>query len=390
MRLLFLLSVVILLSFPTQSWTKGIEFFKGSWEQALEKAGLEDKIIFVDAYAQWCGPCKRMAKTVFTTDKAGEFFNKNFINFKMDMESEPGREFGKKYPVSAYPTLFFINSEGKIVLNTKGAQNLEGLIKLGNSALQKGLDLESLEAKYQEGNRDVQFLYKYVKALNKSNKSPLKVANAYLRSQKNLQTEFNRKFIYESLYTADSKIFQWFVEDRQEIEKIFGKDPVENQIEKACRRTFAQAIKFDTPDLWQEARTKAKDNLGSKGEKMAMEFDLDYYAHKKENKLYLKTTKSYVKTHVKNNAALLDATAKRLLTDFKEDEKILRYAEGIAAKASENGGLAEYHQTYAKILLASKKHGLALEEAKKALAIAKNYGAYTKDIEILIKKIEGA
>ena len=57
----------------------GIEFFKGTWEEALAEAKAQDKIIFMDAYAVWCGPCKRMAATVFTDKKVGKFYNENFI-----------------------------------------------------------------------------------------------------------------------------------------------------------------------------------------------------------------------------------------------------------------------------------------------------------------------
>lgn len=91
---------------PVENNVEGIQFFHGTWAEALEKAKIEDKLLFVDAYAQWCGPCKVMAKNVFTQKKVGDFFNENFINLKMDMETTDGASFGHKYPVSAYPTLF--------------------------------------------------------------------------------------------------------------------------------------------------------------------------------------------------------------------------------------------------------------------------------------------
>lgn len=43
---------------------QGVIFEKGTWKEVLEKANRENKIIFVDIYTSWCGPCKNVAKTV--------------------------------------------------------------------------------------------------------------------------------------------------------------------------------------------------------------------------------------------------------------------------------------------------------------------------------------
>jgi thiol:disulfide interchange protein len=45
--------------------SKGIRFEHGlSWAQVKEKAKAENKYIFMDCYATWCGPCKAMDKNV--------------------------------------------------------------------------------------------------------------------------------------------------------------------------------------------------------------------------------------------------------------------------------------------------------------------------------------
>ena len=60
----------------------GISFIEGDWKKVLAKAKAEKKLIFVDAYATWCGPCKKLQKEVFPDAAVGSFFNKNFINAK--------------------------------------------------------------------------------------------------------------------------------------------------------------------------------------------------------------------------------------------------------------------------------------------------------------------
>jgi thiol:disulfide interchange protein len=115
---------------------QGIDFMKGSWADALAKAKKEDKLIFLDAYASWCGPCKYMARTTFTEEKAGTFFNKNFVNYKMDMEKHPdGPRLSKKYGLEAYPTLYFIDKNEKMVHMSVGALNVKELLAEAQIAL---------------------------------------------------------------------------------------------------------------------------------------------------------------------------------------------------------------------------------------------------------------
>ncbi len=68
----------------------GIQFTDEAWAAIVKKAKAENKIIFLDAYASWCGPCKLLQKNVFTRSDVGELFNKNFINVKVDMERGEG------------------------------------------------------------------------------------------------------------------------------------------------------------------------------------------------------------------------------------------------------------------------------------------------------------
>lgn len=115
----------------------GIQFTEGAWSKILEKAKKEKKIIFFDAYASWCGPCKQLQKYVFTRQDVGDFFNQNFVNVKKDMEEGEGPMLASVYPLDAYPTLFFIDGNGKIIKKFVGGLAPEDLIQLGKSVLKK-------------------------------------------------------------------------------------------------------------------------------------------------------------------------------------------------------------------------------------------------------------
>ena len=103
------LSFVCVLVACYASHAQGVKFESGTWKEILTKAKTENKTIFVDVYTKWCGPCKHVSETVFPQEKLGEYYNSRFINFKIDAESPAGKEFVKTYPVTGYPTFFFIS-----------------------------------------------------------------------------------------------------------------------------------------------------------------------------------------------------------------------------------------------------------------------------------------
>ncbi|MFT6983264.1 MAG: thiol:disulfide interchange protein [Crocinitomicaceae bacterium] len=114
----------------------GITFKSMTLEKAQKEALKSGKLIFIDAYTDWCGPCKRMAATSFKDPAVGELFNANFINLKIEMEKNPeGPGIARKYSVKAYPTLIIIDGTGKVVKQTIGMKSKDQLLAMANSVL---------------------------------------------------------------------------------------------------------------------------------------------------------------------------------------------------------------------------------------------------------------
>lgn len=109
---------------------KGISFEHGKLSDAKKLAKETHKIIFIDSYTQWCGPCKKMAAQVFTDADVGKYFNSNFINVKMDMEETEGMLVGRRYSVNFYPTLLFIKPTGELVRKEVGYHSKSQLLSL--------------------------------------------------------------------------------------------------------------------------------------------------------------------------------------------------------------------------------------------------------------------
>lgn len=108
---------------------QGIKFEKGTFAEILAKAKAQKKLVFMDVYASWCGPCKRMAAEVFTQKKVGDYFNATFVNAKFDAEVGEGRTIAARYGVNAYPTFLLLNGDGKLVGKMVGGSPADEFIR---------------------------------------------------------------------------------------------------------------------------------------------------------------------------------------------------------------------------------------------------------------------
>ena len=134
---------------------KGIQFFKGTFAQALAKAKAEGKPLFVDFYAVWCGPCKKMEKQIFTQPEVGEYFNKHFVAVQLDAEKPENVDVAKTYKVEAFPTLGIFDGEGKALSINVGYMNAQELLAMAKTAVGEVKGFEQLYKEYRQNPNDL-------------------------------------------------------------------------------------------------------------------------------------------------------------------------------------------------------------------------------------------
>ncbi|MFC0263737.1 thioredoxin family protein [Fontibacter flavus] len=115
-----------------EKWNK-MEFYEGSWEEVLEAAKNQNKPIFIDIYATWCGPCKMMKLHTFSNKEVARFYNENFINLALDGEKGKGAELMERYNLGAFPSLLYLNEKGELITHTKGYHNPKQFTELGKA-----------------------------------------------------------------------------------------------------------------------------------------------------------------------------------------------------------------------------------------------------------------
>ncbi len=365
MKFAITLTACLFMSAPMALAT-GIEFFQGTFAEAKEAAAAEGKLIFVDAYTTWCGPCKRMSKNVFTLEDVGEYYNETFVNVKLDMEKGEGKTFQREYRVTAFPTLLFLDPMGKLVHRKVGGMDGPNFIKLGRFAASKSNVTSDLDQEYADGARDPAFMAKYVKALAKAKRPLLKITNEYLSSQPDLTSKDNLTVIFYGTVEADSRIFNLLVKNRKAIEALFGAEKVAERIEDAGWATVAKAIQYDNADLMMEAVDKVKRYASDRAKAFELKAKMSFYAAQDDPSSYLKSAKSYARMGTKEKVEVVNYIAKKL----SHQPSLMSHAERWSLEVAKEEPSELHCLTAAQILYTLGKYGEARKYATEALEYA--------------------
>ncbi len=390
LRKLSLLAFLFSLSLGTTA--QGIEFFHGTWEEALVKAEAEGKLIFVDAYTTWCGPCKRMSANVFPVAEVGDVFNANFINVKLDMEKAESTSFRKVHPVRAYPTLLWINGKDEAVHTSVGGKTVDKLISVANEAIAKQDDIETLASAWEAGDRDPKLAFTYIRALVRRQEPHLKTANDYLRSQKDLNSPENLSIIQVAATNADSRIFDLLLKNKSAIIALNGQDSFDATVKSAVKATKARALEYKDPSLLETAVKKLSAVDPTAGKQLALEGKFEMDAKGTDEKAFVKSMKNYLKKGVSGDANRLQAVYQVAANSkFIGSDKVLDMAVEAAAAsaaAAADGGFEKYYRL-ANFLLKQNRAEKALTYAKMAKELMPEGKAnYARAVDGLIKKIE--
>ena len=216
--------------------TDGIKFEKSSFEEALKKAKDQGKLLFMDCYTTWCGPCKMMSNQVFKQKFIGDFFNQNLVSLKMDMEKGEGIDLQKKFDVNAFPTMFLLNGDGNIIYKILGGRDPRAFMEAIQRGMKQNIPYYILKGKYEAGDRSVELMADYFQTMSdagelknvdgevKSYLATLKVPESYSVSAWTLYDNFVN-------HVSDAE-FKFLVNNRKEFAKQVGDSAVDKKIER--------------------------------------------------------------------------------------------------------------------------------------------------------------
>jgi thiol-disulfide isomerase/thioredoxin len=342
---------VLLISLVTvQTFAGGIEFDHDlAFQDALDKAKREGKLVFMDCYTSWCGPCKRLAATVFTDSAVGEYFNNNYVNVKFDMEKGEGTSISTRYQITAYPTLLWLDPNGVIKNKVVGGLDPTGLVMAGKKAADPIPEImNALNKQYEGGARDQAFMEDYLKNFKASGRNYDAVFAEYLaQAQKqNWSKESTLGTIYTMTNSYNSPGVELLKKDKSTYVAKFGANPYAQKINTIAKDAAELAKRKTDEGILHQALDLVKYGGSADTKQVIAKMEMDFYFNTASAPVYDKYVSEYIKKYAPNDAKLLNDVAWQYYINTN-DEKYLKKAKDWAFKAVNLKNTCTNNTTYA-------------------------------------------
>jgi len=363
-----------------------MEFVEKPFDELLAQAKAEDKVIFIDAYTTWCGPCKMMAAKVFPDARVGEVYNKRFINAKFDMEKGEGPALAKRYSVVAYPTYLFVDGDGDIVHKGLGYIPQEKFLALADVAVSPD-NLGALNKRYNDGEREAEFVKMYVETLTDIYEQDRagEVISTYLDSQDDWSSPEIMSMLLANPGEPGDKKMIYLVEHADDAMEAAGagsfvmtmqRSLITKYMKDAGTRALPPVEKMEATYTRWAAPIKVR---------LMAHYGMLHAEQSRDMEAYVPAALNYYKAFPSEDSNELNSAAWNIFEN-SENADALKVALAWAMKSVElEPGYANL-DTLAWLYNKTGDRAKAVETANKAIAMAKEMGLPYEDTEKLLKE----
>lgn len=309
------ITLLLLFCLPFYSSAQeGIDFVHGlSWQQVKEKAKRENRYIMVDCHATWCGPCRQMEQDIFPLPECGDFFNRHFINVKVQVDRtakddaetrawyEDSKEIARAYDVRMLPTFLFFNPDGELVHKQPGATSRkEDFLQLGAIALDTNQQVYTLLRKAEQHRlapaelRETAIYFLNLQDLEHA----VLLSNDYMATLRPPYDADAIRFIAPFVQSSSSMGFALYQQDPSAVNAVLGPNVAEEKLHNILwREQFLPAIRQDGAPDWALLEKEAllrHPGLTAMIRRMAAEGKANYYLSHFDTTRYIQALVDYI------------------------------------------------------------------------------------------------
>ena len=210
---------------------------------ARDKAAAGDLLLFVDVYADWCGPCKMMDRDVYTDPEVAEYMNAHFVNVRMDGETDYGRKYSNRVKLQGFPSMFIFDPGGDPVSTLVGFRAPGELVASLKGALDNYGRVNDFRTAYEKGSLCGEAFASYIEAVRElgNNEEAERLAGEYIRDQ--VSGELSDNDIRVVAYYTDLEDSWWmlFTSEQERISRVL-EDQYVPAMEQIYHNTLAKAV----------------------------------------------------------------------------------------------------------------------------------------------------
>lgn len=380
--------------------SKKISFSDSSWEEVLAQSKKSGKIIFVEGFAPYCQPCKNMEATVFTDPNVADYYNKNFINYKVDINTHDGQMFKIAYDVKYLPSYLFFSPQGEVILREQGQFTSEGMIRVGEKAqnqrpiekiVNKVVEIEEedfheystdqMDDVYYSGNRSLEFLFEYAHRLKEEGRNYTAVVQQYLVKRKKTNKDVReiqfRTFIMSFANELESPAFGLLIKDLDFFRQQYKHRKVNDVIRAAVQNSVVKAADQQDKKLFNRCVKLVEKTGVDKSGQFKIQMEKAYFEGTGEWEKFAKAVDKEIKNSHELDQIALNQDCWKIL-DNQNDKKLLSKTKKWTKKSLKVEEKYYNNETMAFIMYRLKKSKKANQAAMKAksIGIQKGIGIY--------------
>lgn len=357
-----------------------ITFEKGTWAEIKAKAQKEKKMIFIDAYTTWCGPCKMLDAQTFKNEEVGKYHNTTYINYKMDMEKGEGPAFAQEFQVSAYPTMLFFTKDGELAHRLVGFLPAEPFLTKSKDANNPDKQYYTLLKKYEKGERKADFLRNFALVSQSAGmENASEVAKEFMKTMKKSDWDKseNAGVIAMTATSFDSESFQYMEKNKDK----FTKEQFQGAIYTILDAEFGRIVKEKDEAGKEKMKELVTKYLPEEATRIIPEIDKMY-------KQYAGGQGSEPEKAAEADEDWQTLNGKAWAIYENETDQT-RLNEGLEIARKSIAMQENYYNTdtYAHLAYKAGLKDVALKMAERALELGKTSGEDTSATQALIKKI---
>ncbi|MGB0839417.1 MAG: thioredoxin family protein [Chitinophagales bacterium] len=377
-----------------------MQFQAGDLNTALDLAEYWQKPIFIFLHTNYDEDSKNMQQSIFQQTKVVDYFNDNFVNLKLNLNSsnKEGIRLFQKHEFTRPPAYLFLSPEGEVIIKETGFKDARTFFNIGKDCLQeyqktlgefnfvsvepdtKRLNIsdaqqEWIDMKYQykNGNNHPLFLYKYAYVLKNFQEEYDHVVDQYILSNafRPLSLPENRQFVLDFTRNIECGLYT-VLRDNQPLFDAYGEGHLADSVlRKAIRYSTVEAGISKNNGQFQRILSEVKQ---AKLPDEAMLFDktmITYHAYAQNWDNFYRLMREEIDQQRWQNTDLIDFATRLLAFKLQRTNDlatITKWAEKISMKSPNN---LNYKLTYIICLYHSQKDGKALKEAEKMVQTLK-------------------